>query len=210
MLKLRNALLVGVTAVGLAGFSGAATARPARTHVLTVPLPGGRVEQIHYAGAIPPRVAITPGFVALDDFVPLATMPSFAMFDRISAQTNLEAAAMLRQAEALASTPVFAPRRLSAAALHHMPAGSESYSLIATMSGNRVCSESVQITSRGSGRAPRVVRHESGDCGALPGPAGAVALPAAPAPRARPHLLEADARGTPAYANTGHETVWGR
>jgi hypothetical protein len=71
-----------------------------------------------------------------------------------------------------------------------MPAGGHSYSYISTMSGNGVCSRSVEITSQGNG-PPRVVSHSSGNCDpAIGGSTGAATLPATPArPTRQPDLL---------------------
>jgi hypothetical protein len=110
----------------------------------------------------------------------------------------------------MATTPLISPDRLMQANLGKMtglPAGVRGYSIVSTISGNGVCSRSVEISSRGDGAKPTVLTHTSGDC------AGAQAPPAAhmperpmiagprlmettwePAPSARPRLQPVNAR----------------
>jgi hypothetical protein len=116
------------------------------------------------------------------------------MMERISAEMDRQAAAMFRRAEALA-TQARSGQPIEAV-FGNLPAGSRGYTYISTMSGNGVCTRSVEITSTGNG-PPRVVSHSSGDCGpATGGASGAATLPAAPVrPAKQPDLLLTNANG---------------
>jgi hypothetical protein len=218
---LPTALLTGVAAVAI-GFSGAASAQNAPAHVITVQLPDGGAAQITYTGNIAPRISFSAP-APIDVFAPLSSAagPSlfgpgspFAMLDRISAAMDREAAAMFRQAEAISTAA--RSGRLTETTFGNLPPGSASYSFVSTMSGNGVCSQSVEITRNGNG-APHVVRHSSGNCA---GTAGAASLPtvtppsapgpvwtsapfrpyAAPAPASRPDMVWTSAEGAKPYA----------
>ena len=194
MRLLRMALLAGASALSSFGAASAQTG-----NVMTVALPGGGVAEIRYSGNVPPKVVIgeVPSLGSWS-LVPSFFGPDspFAMMDRISAEMDRQAAAMFRRAEILASEgrsgqPI-------EAAFGNLPAGSRGYSYISTISGNDVCTRSVEITSQGSG-PPRVVSHSSGDCApATRGSVGAGAQPPAP-PAKQPDLLLTNANGGPSY-----------
>jgi hypothetical protein len=130
-----------------------------------------------------------------------------AALDRISAEMDRQAAAMLRQAQAFAREAQSG--RLTEAAMQRLPPGSASYTFLSTMSGNSVCSESVEITRRGDG-PPRVVRRRSGNCAATPG--GGVALPTAAPPPPMPGPVWTSAPAQIPYAASAPATrpdfVW--
>lgn len=210
MRSVRNALLAGAAAIGIAGFSGLAAAQSPPTHVLNVALPDGGTAQIRYTGNVPPQVTFGGGPAALADWAGVSTMfgtdGPFAMLDRISTEMDRQAAAMFRQAatlnaQAQSGQPI-------AAAVPDLPVGSQSYSFVSEMTGNGVCSQSVEITATGNG-APKVVRQSSGNCGPAPagGAAGAVALPAAPAPSARPDTLWIKDQNPPSYRGLIQKTA---
>src|SRR4051812_40894357 len=106
MRVLRTALLAGVAAATI-GFSAAATAQSPNTHVMTVRLPGGGTAEIRYSGDVAPQVVFSE---APANFGGPVLMPSlfgpaspFAMLDRVSAEMDRRAAAMFREADALAA-----------------------------------------------------------------------------------------------------------
>lgn len=209
-------LLAGVAAaaIGFFGAAAPAVAQPDARHVMTVQLPGGGVARIEYTGNVAPRISVSTAPAPLAAFAPMpgwfGPASPFAQLDRISAEMNREAAAMLRHAERLAAEA--RSGRLTETAMHSLPPGSQSYSFISTMAGNHFCSESVEITRAANG-APHVVTHRSGDCSAMPG-AGSIALPnaapayptpgpvwtSAPAPAARPDVVWTRAEGARPYA----------
>jgi hypothetical protein len=208
MTRLRTTLLAGVAAIGI-GLAGAASAQNA--HVMTVPVPGGGVAQIHYVGDVPPQIVFVPAPAAFDAWTPAASVfgpdSPFAMMDRIAAEMDRRAAAMFRYAEAMADRDNAggpAETGFGAMPFAATPGGGESYSYVSTVSGNDVCMQSVQITSRGDGTPPVVERHSSGNCGTAavtPGRSGV--QPAAPVPvrpSKQPDLILTQGTGTNPYA----------
>jgi len=200
MRVLRNALLAGVAASAI-GFSGAALAQTSNTHVMTVRLPGGGNAEIRYTGNVAPQVVFSeaPATIGVPVLMPSLFGPGspFAMLDRISAEMDRRAAAMFREADAVAAQA--RSGQLTEAALRNLPPGSQSYSLVSTMSGSGVCPRSVEITSMGNGAAPQVVSHNSGNCGPAAGNPGSVDLPAAPVPAKQPDLVLTKAGGAAPY-----------
>lgn len=194
MRTLHTALFAGIAAIGL---SGMAVAQTAQTHVMTIRMPGGGIAQIQYTGNIAPQVSIASGPAAVDAAMPMPTLfgpdSPFAALDRISAEMDRQMVAVLHAADAAAAQA--RSGRMIEAGLNAPPPGTQSYSFVSTMSGNGVCSESVEIIAPGNGQKPRIVRHSSGNCAALPGAGGAVSLPAAPAPKDRPDVVWTSAHG---------------
>jgi hypothetical protein len=192
MRSFRSVFLAGAAVIALAGFAGFAAAAIRNAHVLTVRLPGGSVEQIRYTGDTPPQVSLEPGSAPSPAAWPVADPfgfdSPFAAVDRISAEMDRQAEAMLNQAMAPALT---GPDGLVQADLGRLPPGVHGYSVVSTRSGNAVCTHSVQYTAYGPGKPPRVVTRTSGNCGAdqsrpLPSAApGAVGVPPGS------HLLQA-------------------
>lgn len=169
---MRKLLLAGAAVIGLAGSAGLAQAQAPDAHVLTVQLPNGAVEQIHYTGSVPPRVVFLPE-------QPVAETP-FAMLDRISAAMDRQMAMMMQAVAApMPAMMPFAP-----------PPSSTGLRMVAAP-GAHVCMQSVSITYAGDGSAPKIERRTSGDCGAST--AGPAALPSEPVrPAAR--TIEVKAR----------------
>ncbi len=226
MRTLHQAFLAGIaTAVGL---SGAAFAQSGNIHVMTLHLPDGGVAQIRYTGTVAPRITFGDNPAPTEVLAPMPVLfgadSPFAAMQRMSAEMDREAAAMFRQADALAAGA--SPGQLTETALRRLPPGSASYTFVSTMSGNGVCSQSVEITAMGNGQPPRVVRHSAGNCGPSGGATGSVNLPGAapPAgqqgpiwtsapvqrtlPASRPDVIwtsASSARGAKPYAGLVHE-----
>ena len=161
-------LLAGIATLAIAGAAVAGVVAD-KTHVLTVALPDGSVEHIHYTGNVAPKVVIAPVAQSWDMLSPVALFDGgfgvspFAAFDRIAAVMDRQADDMMRQAALLASQPA----GVSTAAARNLPAGAVSYSFVSTSSGNGTCNQSVQVTSFGADQQPKVVRQSSGDCSAM-------------------------------------------
>lgn len=189
MRVVRTALMAGVAAVAVAGFSGWAHAQSPQVHVMTVQLPGGGVDVIHYTGDVPPQVVLANGPAA----VAAAPLPSLFGPDSPFAELQRISAAMDRQAAPLMQTD-FA----------NLPPGTQGFSFVSTMSGNGVCTQSVEITQNGNG-APHVVRHSSGNCGPTGGAGATIDLPPAMAPQQRPDVIMTKANGAKPYAGLVHE-----
>ena len=191
-------LLLGVA--GVAALGGAAFAAERDAHILKVMLPDGSVEQIRYTGDVAPHVVLVPAARA----VPVAFVNPFAEMDRAFAEMDAHADAMLRQAAMMQAAAPAIGGQLDAAALKTLPPGTVSYSFTSFSGGNGVsCSQSVQVTALEPGRAPKVVRQNSGDCNAMN---SRQAIPAvqqsAPAPLAAPtpaayHLKDAPKKEGP-------------
>lgn len=203
MRSIRAALLAGCAATGLAIAGGAAQAQqnpenPA-VHVMTIQLPGGGVGQIQYTGNVPPRVYVSDAPVSTVGFAPMPSLfgsdSPFAAFERISADMDRQMESILQRAAALSSLPITgpiaAPPQVTEAALRSLPPGTQSFTYVSTLSGNGVCTRSVEVTAAGNGAAPRVVSHTSGNCAAQPeaGASGIVTAPNRSAPVKRPDVL---------------------
>ncbi len=205
-----KSVLAGAAAIVAVGAGTTTFAREVQSHVMTVRLPDGSVEQIQYTGDTPPQVVVAPAPVAIATpfFGPQAGFgPSFAELQRISAILDQQAAAMMRQ---IAAIPT-----MTGAAIGDLPPGASGYSYIATSSGNGVCTRSVQITYRGGDAKPQMVSHTSGNCGTDQEPAvpsGLSAPPPATAPQlAEPHrTIEVKADGRKPYLAMAQPVTWDR
>lgn len=198
----KTALVAGLGSILLAG--GALAAREANTHVVSVALPDGSIEQIHYTGDVAPQIVVAPAAVAMpmlpSDVFSAAFGPDspFAEMDRISAEMSRQSEAMMRQAAAMAAQPAGAVTPTAAA---NMPAGSFHYTMVSTSSGAGTCTQSVQVTSMGEGQQPKVINSSSGDCKAMnaAGPKAAAAPAAAPAPTPVKPVAYEPAKPAPAH-----------
>ena len=183
MRNIRIALLGIVAAVALAG---TAAAQDPNTHVMKVQMPGGGIAEIRYTGKVPPRVVFTSGPAALAAFDPFSSIAGpgspFAMMERVSAEMDRQAAAILAQADNLAAQARSGSPQILQTGLGNMPPGSTGYSYVSTMSSNGVCTQSVEITSQGNGAPPKLVWHRSGNCGPGAGATAPVNLPVARPP----------------------------
>jgi hypothetical protein len=174
----RSLLVASAAAFTLGGATTLARAADHDTHVMTVQLPNGAIEQIRYTGDVAPRVVVAPGASQVAfPFVAASVGDPFAMMRRISAIMDQEAAAMLQAAGGMAAQPFGSPTQADVGAA---PFGEQGYGVIATGAG--VCARSVEITYTGHGQ-PHVVSQTAGDCGRSAGSAvpaqlrGPMALP---------------------------------
>jgi len=185
-----------------------------RSHVLTVALPDGSVEHIHYSGDVAPKVVIAPVApidTSWDMLAPVALFDGgfgaspFAMFDRIAAAMDRQANDMMQQAAMLAAQPLGAGHGFTMTSARNLPAGTVSYSFVSTSNGNGTCNQSVQVTSYGADHQPKVVRHSSGDCSAMatsaPAPVARHEDAARPVAPLVPVKLDAPAKPAPVPAN---------
>lgn len=198
MRTVQTPLLAGAAMIVFAGF---ARAESPNTHTLTIHLPDGAVEEVRYSGDVPPEIYLRrgPAFGA-PPFLYSAFGPDspFAMLDRISQEMDRRAARLLEEAEAI--TARLKPPRagefigeLIEAHAQSLPAGVQSYSFVSSFSGNGVCARSVEITSMGEGKEPRVVSRSYGQCAGAPQEAPRNVF--APSSRTRrPQTIEASLR----------------
>jgi hypothetical protein len=175
MRLMSKVLIGGLATVALAG---TAVAAEHAVHVMNVAMPDGSIAKVRYVGDTPPQVRFVP-VVQEVPMVPVAMIdPSFAAMDRMFADMDAQADAMMRQAAMLSQMPATnAP--LQHADMKTMPAGTVGYSYVSTTSSNG-CTQTVRMTSDGSSQQPQVIRTSAGQCDnvkAMP----AVANGAAPA-----------------------------
>ncbi len=197
MQKFRTAALIGAVVLAAAGLAGASAGELARTHVLTIRLPDGSVEQIRYLGDRPPQIHFTqdpapllwPGFERVDMNSP------FAALDRMSAEMDRDAQALLNETADLQASAFGFPDPLALIDSGRLAPGARSVSVVSTLSGGHVCTRSVEVYASPEGGRPRIVTRTSGDCGGSARgslPSGA-RRPGAPV-RTRPGLIEVNAR----------------
>jgi hypothetical protein len=182
-------VLAGSAAIAAGAAMTPALAQDSQVHVLTMQLPGGGVEHIQYIGDVAPRVVLMPAPAMVA--VPMMAGDPFATLERISAMMDQQAAAMMRQVNAIPA----------------LPPGVNGYSFASTMSGSGVCTHSVRITFTGNGK-PQMVSSTSGDCSAERGgqsPADVNVPAPVSRPEASPRTIEAKALGGPA-----REVAWNR
>jgi hypothetical protein len=204
MKPLSSLALAGAVALAIGG--GAVAAEHIKnSHVLTVRLPGGGIEQIRYTGDVAPTVRIAPGGLAIAAGLPIGpgVDPAFARLEQISAMMDRQAAAMFGSMNP--ARLATGPGGLTTVDIGRLPAGARGWSMISTTSGSGMCTRTVEYSSTGDGRAPRVVSRSSGDCtagGRSSGPASAV--PTRPADGLVQTSYAADARQRPAAAGEWH------
>jgi hypothetical protein len=164
MRKSKALLVVGLSAAALLGLAGFAAAQShARTHVLTVRLPDGSLEQIRYTGDVAPRVVVSaqaaPVVMANPVAAPFDWNAPFALLDQISAQMDRQSQAMMREIDALAMPG-------AGMAAFGGPAFDQGLSFASSITGNGTCGHSVEVTQSSQGKA--VVRRTWGDCAKTP------------------------------------------
>jgi hypothetical protein len=168
-------LLAGVAAAGIAG--AALADRDPAVHNMTVELPAGGVAHIQYTGDVAPKVTLDRAAVPFGAWLPasfFAADPAFADLQRISADMEQQFDAMIQQTNAIAAVP--AGDGLMDVAAGKLPPGTVSYSMVSTFNGKSSCTRSVEVTKAADGKS-KVVRHESGNCGAVKGAASAATQP---------------------------------
>lgn len=166
----RTAILASAALLAAAGIAGTAAAHSLSndSHVLTVRLPDGSLERIHYTGDHPPAVSFTDPFDAV--FAPagdgFGIASPFAEMERISAAMDRETAAMLREARHLDRLAFGGPDQLNVD-FRDLPRGAQGYSMVKTLSGGHVCTRSMEYFSQGPGKPPRIETKTSGNCSAV-------------------------------------------
>ena len=165
MQKLRTLALIGAAVLAAAGLAGASAGELARTHILTVRLPDGSIEQIRYLGDRPPQIRFdqappfSPGFEAVGEDLP------FVALARMSAEMDREAQAMWNETARLQNSVFGFPDTFAMVDLAKLAPGARSVSVVSTLSGGHVCTRSVEVYASPEGGRPRIVTRRSGDCG---------------------------------------------
>ncbi len=160
--------------MALAAFCGVAIAKDA-LHTMTVKSPDGGTVTIHYTGNVAPKIAFAPATQA----AALARFNApFLMMDRIAAQMNRQMNEMIAHANAMMAHMPDSNQQVPAS-FWNMPMNSSGLSAIANGGKGSFCMKSMQITSSGDGKAPRVVTHSAGDCGGNNTPSSKMTSPTA-------------------------------
>jgi hypothetical protein len=156
------AVLSGVAALAVAG---AALAAGRDMHVMKVGLPDGSIANIEYTGDVAPKVMVAPASSVLpvSMFDAFDTAP-FATFDRIAASMDQDMETMIHEIGAFQPTLSSRGGKIDLAALSKFPLGTVHYQFVTTSDGSSTCSRSVEVTSYGPDRRPKVVSNSSGNC----------------------------------------------
>jgi hypothetical protein len=159
---MRKALSLVLAGLGAVAIGGAAVAESRDSHVMNVPLPDGSTARVEYNGDVAPRVTVVPGVAA-----------PFSIFDRSMFDMDRQIGAMMREVEAMARAPMATVRvpEMNVAAYGTAPTGSQSVTVVSTSNGNKTCTRTMEVTSQGAGKPPKVVSNVSGDCGTATAPA---------------------------------------
>ena len=160
---MRKSGKTALAAAGVLAFAGVALAASHDMHELRVTLPDGSVAHVEYKGDVAPKVSVTP----TTQFVPIALLDpfdpaSFIGLDRVSAQIEQRASALMRQVDALQPAS-FASGAPLLAATGKLPPGTMSYSLVSMSNGKDTCVRSVEVTSDGNAQ-PKVISKSAGSC----------------------------------------------
>jgi hypothetical protein len=179
-MTLAHKLVLGGVALAALGFAGAVVAD--NIHTLRVALPGGGTETITYVGETPPKISFTgaaevPASLAqMAD--PFAGDPVFAQMDRMAADMDARAAAMMRAANSLPAGG------LSQTSLAALPPGVSGYSVVSTWSNGRSCVRTTQYAPGDKGGPEKILTSASQGCDtAAPANRSPAPVATAPVPR---------------------------
>ena len=168
MRPLRKAILAGAAAIALVGVAGLAAAEINNAHMLDVRLPDGYLAHIRYVGDTPPTVRVSQTPEANSIFSPAADPfgpdSPLAALERISQAMDRQAEALLREANAQSWETFAGPDLMQQVDVGKLPPGVQGFSMVSTISGNGLCTRSVQYRSLGDGKPPQVMTRTSGSC----------------------------------------------
>ncbi|MFL6761222.1 MAG: hypothetical protein ACJ8FB_01550 [Sphingomicrobium sp.] len=154
---MHKALAIILAGLGAVTLTGAAAAASRDTHTLNVPLPDGSSVRVDYVGDVAPKVSVTPAPISAP-WAPLGIFTPGA-FDM---QRQIDA--MIREMDAVTKPSATRAPGLNVAAYGNAPAGTRSVTVVTTSAGGKTCTRTTEVTSQGSGKAPKVVSNISGDC----------------------------------------------
>ena len=175
-MRIRKRYILGAAALIVAG-ACVAEAASAELHSMKVNLPDGSVANVQYTGDVAPKILIRPASAqdiaqANAVLVPrMVAMPDvFAQMDRISAQMELQTAAMLRRAAqmqqvAIAQGANGAPG-VTVVSTGNMPKGAH-FSYVSTTTDAKGCTRTVSYSSDGSSQTPQLTKTASDACEAV-------------------------------------------
>jgi hypothetical protein len=181
MRTVQTLLLAGAAMIVFAGF---ANAEIPSTHVLTIHLPGGGVEEIRYSGDIPPEIYFNPPAAEPPALFPaFEPEAAFAWLTQISEEMDRRATRLLQEAAAMTGRLPPDPDGLIEAGTSALPPGARAYTFVSSLSSNGLCAHSVEITASEYGEEPRVVSRSYGRCGRHPNETAPRSVSAPPKPR---------------------------
>lgn len=164
----KTAMIAGIASAALAG---AALAQHDKSKTMLVALPDGSVQHIRYEGLVAPRIMLVPASAPIG-FFDAAFGPAFA-------EMEAQAAAMMRQTAMMqAQAPAVDGKGIVLTNGTGQPVGVMRYSYVSSTTSADGCTQTVRISSDGSGQQPHVIRTSAVDCGtakATPVPAIAAA-----------------------------------
>ena len=182
MMKKTTCLILGATALGLAG---TALAAASDLHTMKVALPDGSVALVQYHGDVAPQVQVAQ---PVDPFAEMAAQMAQleAQSRAMMAQAQAQTAAMQRE---MAAHP---GQAVSVVSDGKAPAGVSYWTSVTTTSNAKgSCTQTTSWRSDSAGK-PQMIRASSGDCDAVkrdgpavPASATAPAAPKAPVTPAR-------------------------
>jgi hypothetical protein len=193
----KTPFLIGAAAIAAIGLAGAAMAQIKHSRVLQVRLPEGTLEEIRYAGDTPPVVRLQPGWAPTAYAWPADTFgpdSPFVALERISAQMDREAAALMRQARSLPGPLLDGSAGLTEVDLGKLPPGISGYSVVSTLSGGKVCTRTVRYGPSGGSGGLASVSRASGDCDDAAKASPSAQAVSAPASGHQPLLQQVSAR----------------
>ena len=166
----KTPLLVGAAAVAAIGLAGAAVAEIQHRHVMQVRLPDGTLEEIRYTGDTPPVVRLQPGWAPVAYAWPQDVLPAeapFAMLERLSAQMDREAAALLQQVRSEPGPLMDGPGGLTEVDIGKLPPGVSGSSVVSTVNGGKAVSALLAATRNRcpSRAASKLLASEKSSCG---------------------------------------------
>jgi hypothetical protein len=153
----RTTILAGGGALLLAGTAAAAAGK---LHTMHVALPDGSVAEIEYSGDVAPRVSVQPV-----EAVPVAFVDPFAELEQMAAYMEAQHQAMMQQVAAIEQAAAQAgagvPGQVTVAGT--LPAGVH-YTYVSSATDANGCTQTVEYSSDGSNRQPKVTRTSAGSC----------------------------------------------
>lgn len=188
-----GAACAAVAVAGVLSVAGTASAqdRPAAAiHSIDLKLPDGSVEHVRYWGDRIPVVTFGHGDAAYDETLrensAYVVRPSadasaddsadpffgaqspFAALDRISAAMDRQAEQMFQEIGAAQGETFDNQGGMRSVEMGRLPAGTQGYSMVETISNGQDCSQSIRYFTDGHGK-PQVQQASSGACQAVPG-----------------------------------------
>jgi hypothetical protein len=135
---------------------GSAAYAADKIHTMNVALPDGSVAQIHYTGDVAPTVAVAPA-----DAVSVAYADPFAELDRMAAYMEAQHQAMMQRVAAMQAAAQAGANGVTL--VGDLPPGTR-FTYVSSSTDANGCTQTVEYSSDGSSRQPKVTRTSAGSC----------------------------------------------